>query len=92
MSNYNSLDTEVLATCEQAGGNTRMLLLHIRIDGSHEYIVGSYFKRRPWPGETLDPQQDEPCIFEYEWDWGHYFDGPDALFNAVDYWRENVCL
>lgn len=43
MSGYNSTNTYVLATHEQAGGNTRMLLLHICDSGRHEYVIGSYF-------------------------------------------------
>lgn len=43
MSNYDSENTTILATHEQAGGNTRMLLLHKCGSGRLEYVIGSYF-------------------------------------------------
>ena len=43
MSNYTSENTTILATCEHAGGNKRMLLLHECDSGRLEYVIGSYF-------------------------------------------------
>lgn len=76
MSNYNSENTHVLATREQAGGNTRMLLLHVCESGRHEYVVGSYFEQKP-RGDGWD----------YEWYWGHYFGSFDQ---AAMYWLQEV--
>ena len=81
MSNYNSENTHVLATCEQAGGNTRMLLFHVCESGRHEYVVGSYFQEHRYDG-ALGYER-----YDYEWDWGHYFG--DAV-SAVGYWLREV--
>lgn len=61
MSNYNSENTTILATHEQAGGNTRMLLLHVCENGRHEYVVGSYFTVYK---EYIDhwPDYDSPAV------------------------------
>lgn len=81
MGHYTSENTRILATQEQAGGNTRMLLLHECRDGVHEYIVGSYFR--------VNRTDAAPGAEKYdlEWDWGHYF--PDVV-DAVDYWKREV--
>lgn len=81
MSGYNSDNTLVLATHEQIGSNTRMLLLHVRRDGTHEYIIGSYFKSAHNHGML-----GYEC-WEYSWDWGHYFNN---LVSAVDFWEAEV--
>ena len=94
MSNYNSTNTHILATHEQAGGNTRMLLFHVCESGRHEYVVGSYFTVETNVGDPFD--MDGPAfIDEYSWDWGHYFNdgyGNDGsgIVNAVDYWKREV--
>lgn len=78
MSNYTSENTMVLAMHEQAGGNTRMLLLH-KTDYEqrpHKYVIGSYFTT-VWNG----------TCYEYSWDWGHYFEN---VVDAVDYWKREV--
>lgn len=61
MSNYNSDNTTVLATSEQAGGNTRMLLLHEMESGRREYVIGSYFTVYK---EYMDhyPDHDGPAV------------------------------
>ena len=71
---YNSMNTHVLATHEQAGGNLRMLLVHFCEDGRVEYVVGSYF-HSTWM---------ECGVAEYEWDWGHYY---FDVVRAVEYWK-----
>lgn len=81
MSNYNSENTTVLATHEQAGGNKRMLLLHICENGRHEYVIGSYFQEHRYDGAMGYERWD------YEWDWGHYFGSFDQ---AAMYWLEEV--
>ena len=77
MKKYNSMNTTVLMTHGTDRNDTRMLLLHKRMDGSIEYIIGSYFNatRTGW---------DE---YDYDWYWGHYF---DDLVYAVDYWKRNI--
>ena len=91
MGNYNSTNTIVLATCEQAGGNVRMLLLHTCESGRHEYVVGSYFQRKPVGHmgftECHACGNFEPVMEnreDYEWDWGHYF---ADVVSAADYWK-----
>ena len=84
MSNYTSENTHILATHMQAGGNRRMLLLHVCEDGRHEYVIGSYFAEKHYDGALGYERWD------YEWDWGHYFGGEDGLLNAVDYWKREV--
>ena len=82
MSDYNSENTVVLSTTQQKDGNTRMLLLYTRPeDGSHEYIIGSYFKQEHYDG-TLGYER-----MDYSWYWGHYF---NDLADAFDYWRREV--
>lgn len=81
MSYYNSTNTHILATHEAAGGNTRMLLLHINGDGRHEYVIGSYFQQKPYVG-TLGYEHTD-----YSWDWGHYF---SDVVSAVAYWNNEV--
>ena len=81
MSNYNSTNTYVLATHEQAGGNTRMLLLHICENGRHEYVIGSYFQQM-WYDGALGYEH-----LDYSWDWGHYF---TSVTSAVAYWNSEV--
>jgi len=81
MSSYNSTNTKILATVEQAGGNVRMLLLRECESGRHEYVIGSYFQQRPYHGMLGYEHVD------YEWDWGHYFDGFES---AARYWLGEV--
>lgn len=81
MSAYNSENTHILATVEQAGGNKRMLLLHVCGNGRHEYVIGSYFHERRYDGAMGYERWD------YEWDWGHYF---GDVVSAVDYWKGEV--
>jgi len=81
MGEYNSTNTKILATCEQAGGNTRMLLLHTYESGRDEYIIGSYFHETRYDG-LLGYEH-----WDYEWDWGHYF---NDVVSAVDYWKREV--
>lgn len=94
MSNYNSTNTNILATHEQAGGNTRMLLLHECDSGRLEYVIGSYFQVKPRGRMSFaechacgnwEPVMEN--IEDYEWDWGHYF---SDLLDCVDYWRSEV--
>ena len=94
MSDYNSGNTKILATCEKAGGNTRMLLLHEFMDGTLEYIIGSYFLQEPRGHmsftECPSCKNSIPSVenlTDYSWDWGHYFFDVVA---AVDYWKEEV--
>ena len=96
MSYYNSENTHILATHEQTGGNTRMLLLHVCDNGRHEYVVGSYFQQEPSGRRMLfechecgSYERGEELV-DYSWDWGHYFGGDDGLLNAVDYWKREV--
>ena len=49
MSNYNSENTHVLAT-HMNDDNERMLLLHVCGDGHLQYIIGSYFEKKPGYG------------------------------------------
>ena len=90
MSNYNSTNTHVLETHEQAGGNTRMLLFHICDSGRHEYVVGSYFNKLEGKSahecKVCGEWWSEP-ITSYEWTWGHYFSN---VVNAVTYWKREV--
>ena len=81
MSDYNSENTVVLSTTQHKDGNTRMLLLYTREDGSHEYIIGSYFKQEHYDGALGYERMD------YSWYWGHYF---NDLASAFDYWKEEV--
>lgn len=81
MSGYNSENTQVLETVEQAGGNLRMLLRHTHESGRVEYIVGSYFTTSFYDGALGYERAD------YSWDWGHYF---DDVVSAVDYWKAEV--
>ena len=81
MSCYNSENTTVLATCEQAGSNTRMLLLHVCESGRHEYVIGSYFHETRHDGALGYERWD------YEWDWGHYF---GSFEDAATYWLTEV--
>lgn len=81
MSNYNSENTTILATCEQAGGNKRMLLLHECESGRLEYVIGSYFTEAFYDGALGYERVD------YSWDWGHYF---GDVVDAVDYWNRMV--
>jgi hypothetical protein len=74
---YCSLNTYVLATHEQSGGNIRMLLAHFRESGGVEFIIGSYF-HSVWMSCN---------VADYEWDWGHYF---QDVVSAVDYWKTEV--
>ena len=86
MSNYNSKNTTVLATNEQAGGNTRMLLLHKCESGRLEYVIGSYFTVETNLGDPYN--MDGPAfVDDYSWDWGHYF---GSVVDAVDYWNREV--
>lgn len=89
MSYYNSENTMVLATHEQAGGNTRMLLLHETNSPKrpHEYVIGSYFTRTPYAKVTFGDVPTAENLEEYSWDWGHYF---GSVFDAVDYWKREV--
>ena len=81
MGNYNSENTTILATHEQAGGNKRMLLLHRYESGRIEYVIGSYFHETRYDG-SLGYER-----YDYEWDWGHYF---GSIVDAVDYWKREV--
>ena len=81
MSNYNSENTHILATHMQAGGNRRMLLLHICENGRHEYVIGSYFHETRYDGALGYERWD------YEWDWGHYF---GQFEEAASYWLREV--
>lgn len=81
MSNYNSENTTILATHEQAGGNTRMLLLHKYESKRIEYVIGSYFHETRYDS-SLGYER-----YDYEWDWGHYF---GSIVDAVDYWKREV--
>lgn len=86
MSNYNSTNTYVLATHEQAGGNVRMLLAHRCESGRIEYVVGSYFTEST--EVATDPWHDAVAFpVAYSWDWGHYF---DDVLKATDYWKREV--
>lgn len=78
---YSSENTTILATCDKAGGNRRMLLLHRCDSGRLEYVVGSYFHERRYDG-ALGYER-----YDYEWDWGHYFSN---VVDAVDYWKREV--
>ena len=80
---YNSENTHILATHEQAGGNVRMLLMHETQNPRrpHEYVIGSYFHQKRYDGALGYERWD------YEWDWGHYF---SDIVNAVDYWKEVI--
>lgn len=80
MSNYNSENTKVLETYDD-NGNLRMLLMHEMGCGRREYVIGSYFTVK-W-----NPIDD---VFNYSWDWGHYFCEEGALLRAVDYWKDEV--
>lgn len=82
MSNYNSRNTTILATHEQAGGNKRMLILHTCDSGRLEYVIGSYFKT-----DIRMIDSDGHTKADYSWDWGHYF---GDVVSAVDYWKEEV--
>ena len=79
MSDYNSTNTRILATHEQEGGNTRMLLLREHENGRLEYVVGSYFVEKRHDGALGYSHMD------YSWVWGHYF---DDVVSAVDFWKE----
>lgn len=85
MSNYNSTNTHILATHEQVGGNTRMLLMH-ECDSPmmpYEFVIGSYFTQ-----ETVcEPFGSAAFPIAYSWDWGHYF---HDVVSAVDYWKNEV--
>lgn len=81
MSNYNSINTKILAEHEQSGGNTRMLLMHECRDGRIEYVIGSYFTKRWYDGAMGYEHMD------YSWDWGHYF---YDVVEAVNYWKREV--
>lgn len=87
MSNYNNKNTTVLATSEQAGGNTRMLLFHVCESGRHEYVVGSYFTEAPYARVTFGDTPTTENLIEYSWDWGHYFGSFDK---AALYWLVEV--
>ena len=88
MSYYTSENTHILATHMQAGNNERMLLFHICENGRHEYVIGSYFHMTPFSRITFgDVPTSTNGLYEYEWDWGHYF---SDVCSAVDYWRKEV--
>jgi len=84
MSNYNSRNTKILATHEQAGGNTRMLLLHTCDGGRFEYVIGSYFTVECNLGDTFD-MNGPAFVDDYSWDWGHYF---GEFIDAARYWEQ----
>lgn len=87
MSNYNSTNTHILATHMQAGDNRRMLLFHICESGRYEFIVGSYFTEVPYSIIRFDGTPPRNGLYEYTWDWGHYF---NDVVSAVDYWKNEV--
>lgn len=89
MGNYNSKNTTILATHEQAGGNTRMLLLHKCESGRLEYVIGSYFTVECNLGDPFD-MNGPAFVDDYSWDWGHYFNGDDALVKAARFWEREV--
>lgn len=86
MSNYSSKNTTILATHEQAGGNTRMLLLHKCESGRLEYVIGSYFTVEVNLGDPFD-MNGPAFVDDYSWDWGHYF---GDVVSAVDYWKREI--
>ena len=84
MGNHTSENSYVLATHEDAENcgaavNVRMLLMHVCCDGRLQYVIGSYFTEHHYDGAL-----GYECI-DYEWDWGHYFDGEGAFERAVEY-------
>lgn len=86
MGNYDSENTTILATHEQVGGNTRMLLLHKCESGRLEYVIGSYFTVECNLGDPFD-MNGPAFVDDYSWDWGHYF----GLFEqAALYWLSEV--
>ena len=94
MSNYNSTNTHILATHEQAGGNTRMLLLHICDSGRHEYVVGSYFtKYREYIDRWIIADEEGNCftldrhehVGLVNGDWWKKFDEPGKFYYEWDW-------
>lgn len=81
MKNYNSTNTIILALHESSNDNVEVLLLHTRVDGSNEYIVGSRFEQKLYDGALGYEHMD------YSWIWGHYF---EDVVHTVDYWKRNV--
>lgn len=81
MGRYNCDNTTVLETHLAPGGNTRMLLMHTMENGNREYIIGSYFHETHYIGALGYERWD------YEWDWGHYF---QDVVSAVEYWKNEV--
>ena len=87
--NYNSANSQVLATYDAGDGNVRMLLYKphpVRADAgpaweplSREFVIGSYFHATPYPDGITD----------FEWSWGNYF---SDVTDAVGYWNEKVLL
>jgi len=106
MSNYNSRNTKILATHEQAGGNKRMLLLHTCDSGRLEYVIGSYFTvvaKLP-DGEVREDGSIHgvECAFQDEKEFELFWEKAikdyswdwghyfGDVVDAVDYWKSEV--
>lgn len=90
---FNSDNSKILATYDEVRidgiTNTHMLLMREYESGRIEFVIGSYFTKKPHMKELGDTGIEVVTedLMDYEWDWGHYFSN---VFSAVDYWYQKV--